>query len=77
VTRDQFEALTAEPPSLSWQEGWDEVSAGFTTPWRMGTAKQVYAELYRSLTHGYGISPDAAVALLGAARFVAVNDATP
>jgi hypothetical protein len=68
VTDEQLAAIISEPDERTWQEGWDEVARGFAwTGWASPTAKMVYHELYRTLTHGHDLSPDQALSVLGAA----------
>jgi len=79
VTQEQLDRVLSDPDPRTWQQGYDEVARGFgryeTEGWRWNGSKIIYLELYRALTHGHGLEPDDALALLGAAYNAAAADA--
>jgi hypothetical protein len=58
----------------TWEAGLAVVEQGMTGEWRWPTSKMVYVELYRLLTHGYGLSPDDALQVLTTAYRAAKSD---
>jgi hypothetical protein len=67
--------VAMEDPARTWEQGRDEVALGFWgCGWRSPTARIIYLELYRSLTHGLGLCPDDALSTLGAAYKAAESD---
>lgn len=78
VTQEQLDKVLSDPGPRTWQEGHDELARGFdrydSEGWWRPASKTIYLELYRALTHGHGLSPDDALATLGAAYHAAAAD---
>lgn len=66
--------VLAEPEARNWEQGWCEITEGFGEGWRWPTSQRIYQELYRQLSHGHGMSPDDALAVLGAAYYAAERE---
>lgn len=78
MTEQELESVLSDPDPRTFQQGWEEVVRGFgrhgREGWHWSGSKVIYQELYRALTHGHGLSPDDALALLGAAYNAAAAD---